>query len=134
MKIYESAENYLERILMIKDEKGTVYSIDIANSMSVSKPSVSVAMKKLKEGGLVEMAEDNAITLTPEGMKIARNVYARHIFFTQWLVSLGVDLEVAKEDACRLEHGLSDESFDAFKRRAKDDLKNCDVCKKLIYY
>lgn len=122
MVIQESAENYLERILMINNEKGVVRSIDIAEALQVSKPSVSIAMKKLSEHGYIIMDKDNHISLTDKGQEVAEAMYERHKLFTDWLISLGVDEKVAHEDACKIEHVLSDESFEAFKQKAKEDL------------
>lgn len=122
MIIQESAENYLERILMIKNEKGVVRSIDIAEALHVSKPSVSVAMKKLGEHGYITMDRDNHIFLTEKGQEVAEAMYERHKLFTDWLISLGVDEKIAHEDACKIEHVLSEESFEAFKKKAQEDL------------
>ena len=118
MKIQESAENYLEAILMLRQEKGAVRSIDIAGKLEFSKPSVSIAMKNLRENGYIEMYGDGLITLTPAGQEIAERVYERHVLLTNWLVRLGVDQEHAVEDACRIEHVISAESFEAIKRHA----------------
>lgn len=115
-KIRESAENYLETILILQERNGSVRSIDIAAELEFSKPSVSVAMKNLRESGCVTVDGDGIISLTPEGRRIAEGVYERHILFTQWLISLGVDPEVAAEDACRIEHVISEESFRAIQR------------------
>lgn len=115
-KIRESAENYLETILVLQQRNGSVRSIDIAAELEFSKPSVSVAMKNLREKGCIAVDGDGIISLTPEGRRIAEGVYERHILFTQWLISLGVDPEVAAEDACRIEHVISEESFRAIQR------------------
>ncbi len=115
-KIQESAENYLETILILKQRNGSVRSIDIAAEMEFSKPSVSVAMKHLRERGCIVMDKDGFITLTEEGQRIAGSVYQRHILFTQWLESLGVDPETAAEDACRIEHVISEETFQAIRK------------------
>ena len=117
--IHQSAEDYLETILIISKRKPDVHSIDIANEMSFSKPSVSIAMKNLREKGFIIMDADNHITLTPEGRKIAETIYERHTLITEWLVGLGVSEEVASEDACRIEHVISAESFDALKAFAQ---------------
>lgn len=119
MKIQESAENYLETILILKQRQGQVRSIDIVNELNFSKPSVSVAMKKLRESGLIEMAPDGMITLLPEGMRIATTIYERHVLLSQYLISLGVDPKVAAEDACRIEHVISEESFGKIKAHAE---------------
>ena len=115
-KIRESAENYLETILVLQQRNGSVRSIDIAAELEFSKPSVSVAMKNLREKGCITVDGDGIISLTPEGRRIAEGVYERHILFTQWLISLGVDPVVAAEDACRIEHVISEESFRAIQR------------------
>ena len=119
MEIRESAEDYLERILMLNKSMGQVRAVDIANLMNFSKPSVSVAMKKLRESGLIEMAPDGMITLLPEGMRIATAIYERHVLLSQYLIRLGVDPKVAAEDACRIEHVISEESFGKIKAHAE---------------
>lgn len=118
MKIQESAENYLETILSLQKEKGTVRSIDIANEMGFSKPSVSVAMKNLREHEYIQIDENGHISLLPKGQAIAEKIFERHTLLTQWLISLGVSPEVAAEDACRMEHVVSEESFAAIKKLA----------------
>lgn len=118
MKIQESAENYLEAILMIGQRQSYVRSIDVAVELEVSKPSVSVAMKNLRENGYICMDSDGHITLTESGQKIADTIYERHVLLSRWLVQLGVDEKIAVRDACRMEHVLSPESFDAIKRHA----------------
>ena len=115
MNIYESAEDYLERILILQEEKGNVRSIDIAHDMGFSKPSVSVAMKKLKEAGLIKIDENGFITLTKEGHVIADKVYERHCVLKQTLINIGVSPEQAEKDACKVEHVISEETFDAIK-------------------
>ena len=112
MKIYESAEDYLEAILKIKNQAGNVRSIDIVHELGFSKPSVSVAMKKLRENGYIDMDADGYITLLPPGEEIANRIYSRHKIMTQFLLLLGVSPEVAAEDACKMEHDISDETFD----------------------
>lgn len=115
-KIQESAENYLETILILQQRRGYVRSVDIAAEMEFSKPSVSVAMKHLRERGHITVDKDGMISLTPQGQSIAEAVYERHLLFTRWLTSLGVDPELAAEDACRIEHVISEESFRAIQR------------------
>lgn len=115
MKIQESAENYLETILLLQQRKGSVRSIDIANELEFSKPSVSVAMKNLRQGGYIEMDAAGQIRLLPPGQAIAEAVLEKHRMMTAFLLSLGVSPDVAAEDACRIEHVLSDESFEAIK-------------------
>ena len=119
MRINESVENYLETILMLS-QKGIVRSIDIADEMEFARASVSVAMKKLREGEYIMVDENGHITLTEGGKKIAENMYERHIELTNWLMSLGVDKKTAMTDACRIEHVISDKSFDALKKICKD--------------
>ena len=116
LKIQESAENYLETILIIGNRKPQVRSIDIANELEFSKPSVSVAMKNLRLNGYINMDHEGFITLTPSGKAIADKIYERHQLLSAWLVRLGVDPKVAAEDACRMEHVISAESFEAIKR------------------
>ena len=118
MKIQESAENYLETILILRERKGFVRSIDIAAELEFSKPSVSVAMKRLRENGYIEMDEDGYINLLPPGEEIAQRIYTRHKLLTQFLIRLGVSPEVAAADACKIEHDLSDESFEKIARHA----------------
>ena len=112
MKIHESAEDYLEAILVLKEKMGMVRSIDVVHHLYYSKPSVSVAMKRLRENGYIEMDEEGYINLLPPGEEIARRIYTRHKLLTQFLVQLGVSEEVAAADACKIEHDLSDESFE----------------------
>lgn len=112
MKIHESAEDYLEAILVLKEKMGMVRSIDVVHHLDYSKPSVSVAMKRLRENGYIEMDEEGYINLLPPGEEIARRIYTRHKLLTQFLVQLGVSEEVAAADACKIEHDLSDESFE----------------------
>lgn len=119
MKIHESAENYLETILVLQQRKGSVRSIDIANELEFSKPSVSVAMKNLRLNGYIEVDAAGQIRLLPEGQRIAEAVLEKHQLMTQFLISLGVSPEVAAEDACRIEHVLSNESFEAIKEHAR---------------
>ena len=119
MKIQASAENYLETIYMLSQQKANVRSIDIVNELEFSKPSVSVAMKNLRENGYILMDQDGYITLTEQGRQIAEMIYERHTLLTGWLVRLGVSPEVASEDACRIEHVISPESFEAIKNHAE---------------
>lgn len=116
MKIQESAENYLETILVLHKRKGAVRSIDIANEMNFSKPSVSVAMKNLRQGGYIKVDDDGSIILLDKGQEIAEKIYERHTLISEWLTAMGVDPDVAAEDACRIEHVISAETFDALKR------------------
>lgn len=113
MEIHESAEDYLEAILMIREKKGYVRSIDVANQLHVSKPSVSYATKKLRESGYITFNEDGMILLTESGLKIAEDIYKRHTVLTGLFKLLGVPEDIAAEDACKVEHDLSPETFDA---------------------
>lgn len=119
MKIQESAENYLETILMLEQSKGRVCSIDIAVELGFSKPSVSVAMKQLRENGYVEMTDGNFLLLTDKGREIAQRMYERHTLLTDWLVFLGVDRKTAAADACRIEHVVSQESFEKIREHVR---------------
>lgn len=119
MKIQESAENYLETILILHNRKGYVRSTDIATELGFSKPSVSVAMKNLRTNEYIIMDENGFISLTDKGMAIASSVYEKHTVLSRWLVSLGVDPKTATEDACRMEHVISQESFTKLKEHAE---------------
>lgn len=122
MKIQESAENYLETILILYQRKGYVRAIDIAAELGFSKPSVSVAMKHLRENGCIQVDTFGHITLTAAGREIAERIYERHTFLSKWLTSLGVNPKVAAEDACRIEHVISAESFAAIQKMEREDL------------
>ena len=122
MNIHESAENYLEAILALGESGSPVRSIDVAQHLNFSKPSVSRAMSLLREGGFVVMDANGFLTLTDDGLEIARRIYERHLLLTKWLVHLGVDEKVAAEDACRIEHDLSVESFDALREHINKEL------------
>lgn len=115
MKIQESSENYLEQILILSKTKQEVRSIDIVNSMNFSKPSVSIAMKNLKEYGYIEISSKGVISLTTKGLEIASKVYERHCIIKNALIKLGVPVDIASKDACKIEHDLSEESFNALK-------------------
>lgn len=119
MKLYESAEDYLESILSLRIRQGNVRSIDIANELNFSKPSVSVAMKKLRESGYIQMDQNGSITLLPEGEEIAQRVYERHQLLTDLFIRLGVDPDVAAADACKVEHDLSAETFQKIKEHVQ---------------
>ena len=123
MEIHESAEDYLETILILKERSGQVRSIDIATEMNYTKPSISVAMKKLRENGYIEVDKDGFITLTASGYEIASNIYNRHKVLTDFFISLGVDQKVAAEDACKIEHDLSDETFEKIREHAEKTAK-----------
>jgi Mn-dependent DtxR family transcriptional regulator len=120
LPIYESAEDYLEAILRIQEKKGVAHSVDIAELKHYSKASVSVAMKKLRENGYISMDKNGELHLLPPGLEIAERIYERHQFLTRLLVSIGVDEETAEEDACKLEHDLSEVSFAKLKEAFKD--------------
>ncbi|MBO5492775.1 MAG: metal-dependent transcriptional regulator [Pyramidobacter sp.] len=113
MQIHQSAEDYLEKILMLNERLGYARSVDIANELKVTKPSVSVAMKRLRENNYIEMDRDGHITLLPAGRAIAERIYDRHKVLSAFLRELGVSDETAAEDACKVEHVLSEESFSA---------------------
>ena len=115
MKILESAENYLETILILRQRNGSVRSIDIANELEYSKPSVSNAMKSLRQKDLITMDTSGLIELTQKGEQIAQDVYEKHVLLGKFLMMIGVSEEVAKEDACRIEHVISEETFDKIK-------------------
>ena len=116
MKIHESGEDYLEAILQLRQKIGAVHSVDVAEHLQVSKASVSIAMKALIAADYVEMREAKELHLTKKGEALARTMYERHLFFTDWLISLGVDQAAAERDACRMEHSVSAESFAAIKQ------------------
>ena len=124
MKIHESAENYLETILVLQKRNGQVRSIDIVNELEFTKPSVSVAMKNLRQSGMIDMDASGYITLLDEGRAIAEKIFERHTLLTDWLIHLGVAPDVADKDACRLEHVLSADSFEAIKRSYRADSKS----------
>ena len=123
MKRLESQEDYLEKILQISQKKETVHAIDIAREMSFSKPSVSVAMNKLKEQGYIEINDKGDISLTPSGLAIAEKTLEKHIILTKMLLYLGVDEKTAMEDACRMEHDISDKTWEAIKKYADEKIK-----------
>lgn len=116
MKINESAENYLETILILSQKLPVVRSIDIANELDFKKSSISVAMKNLRLNGYITVNDAGFINLTESGLKIAETIYERHQLISKWLIELGVDEKIATEDACRMEHVISPESFDAIKK------------------
>ena len=115
MQIHESAENYLETILMLSKKLPVVRSVDIANELDFKKSSVSIAMKNIREGGKITVTQAGYIYLTDSGREIAEMIYERHQWLTNWLISLGVDSNIAAEDACKMEHVISKESFEALK-------------------
>ena len=116
MKIRKAAEDYLEAMLMIREKKGYIRSIDIAEHLGVTKPSVSYATKNLRENGYISMDRAGIITLLPPGLAIAESIYTRHKVLSRFLIDLGVDPDVAMQDACKIEHDLTEESFAAIRR------------------
>ena len=119
MHLQESGEMYLETILVLKERKGAVRSIDVANEMGYSKPSISRAVSHLREGGYVEMDSDGYLSLTESGMEVATKIYERHRVLSRLLMMIGVDEKTATEDACRMEHVISDKSFNVIKEHMK---------------
>ncbi len=113
MKIQKSAEDYLEAMLMMKEKYGYIRSIDVAEVLNVTKPSVSYATKRLRENNYITMDKDGLITLTDTGMDIAKRIYQRHKVLTAWLISIGVEEKTAIADACKIEHDLSEMTFHA---------------------
>jgi len=120
MKIQESAENYLETILILSNNGRHVRPVDIANELDFAKPSISVALKNLRSGGYIETDADGFIVLTEKGLEIAESIYERHILISDWLISMGVDKQTAVNDACKMEHVLSQQSFLAIKGHIDD--------------
>ena len=115
MALHQSGEDYLEAILALREERGNVRSIDVAQHLGYSKPSISRAMSILKASGYLTMEKDGHLTLTEEGERVAQSIYERHRFLTQWLMALGVSSETAEEDACKIEHNISEETFQCLK-------------------
>lgn len=115
MKLHASGEDYLEAVLILEQKKGSARSVDVAEQLGVSKPSVSRAVSLLKDGGFLR-AEDNYLYLTDEGREIAEKIYEKHCYFRRRLIDAGVDEMTAEKEACMMEHSLSDESFDKLKR------------------
>ena len=116
MSLLESGENYLEAILMVKEKKESVHAIDIVNELKFSKPSVSIMLKKLKEEKYINIDDHGNITLTKAGLDIAEKIYERHKLLTNLLIKIGVSPDVAEDDACKIEHDLSNETFEAIKK------------------
>lgn len=119
MNIYKSSEDYLEAMLMMQEKHGYIRSIDVAEQLGVTKPSVSYSTKRLREAGYITMDGDSLITLTDSGMEIARRIYERHKLLTEFFMHLGVDEQTARKDACKVEHDISVQTFDALCRHAK---------------
>lgn len=120
MKILKSSEDYLETMLILREQRGYIRSIDIAEALGVTKPSVSYAVKRLRENGYITMDRENLIALTEKGSEIAERVYERHKVLTGILIHLGIDPQIAREDACKIEHDISDLTFEALKRRLRE--------------
>jgi Mn-dependent DtxR family transcriptional regulator len=120
LNVHESAENYLETILVLSLKESQVRSIDIVKELEYSKPSVSVAMKNLRTEGYIAIDADGCITLTKKGRKIAGSMYERHVAISDWLIFLGVDKKTAVRDACKMEHAMSEKSFGAIKRHIEN--------------
>ena len=120
MELHESQEMYLETILRLSEKKETVHSIDVANELGFSRPSVSIAIKALKENGYIEVLPNQALVLTSKGVNIANNVFEKHKALTKLLVSFGVNQNTAEEDACKIEHIISEETFTKIKEYLKD--------------
>lgn len=118
MKIRKSSEDYLEAMLVMRERHGYIRSVDIAAELNVTKPSVSYATKRLRENGYITMDKDGLITLTDKGLAIAEHMYERHRLLTQFFMRLGIDEKIARADACKIEHDLSDETFQAIKNHA----------------
>ena len=112
MKLYASGEDYLEAVLILQQKKGMVRSVDLARHMGYSKPSISHAVGVLRDGGFLTMDKDGFLHLTDVGQEVAEKIYERHQFFTQWLLDAGIDPETAEQDACRMEHTISQKSFE----------------------
>ena len=123
MKIYESGENYLETIYMLKKRIDSVRSVDICNELGYSKPTISVAMKKFREDGYITVNNSGFIELTEKGLEIAERMYERHNAIAEMLIAMGVDAKTAFEDSCRIEHHISDTSFRCMQKYYKDNIK-----------
>ena len=134
MIIKESAEDYLEAILVLGNEKGKVRSIDVANYLGYSKPSISVAMKNLRENGYIKIDEQGYIFLEKSGLEIASKTLEKHSLLTDWLISLGVSPETASKDACKMEHAISEESFKAIREviADEDDISEEDLIEEMM--
>ena len=119
MNIHKSAEDYLEAMLMLREERGYIRSVDVADKLGVTKPSVSYATKRLRESGYISLDPAGMIVLEPKGLEIAERMYERHLLLTELFIGLGVSPETARRDACMVEHDLSAETFDAIRRHAR---------------
>lgn len=127
MKTQKAAEDYLEAMLMVREKHGYIRSIDVAAQLGVTKPSVSYATKRLRENGCITMDEDGLITLTDAGMEIANRIYTRHKLLTKFITAMGVDEETAREDACRIEHDISDKTWQAILHHAENKLRELEA-------
>lgn len=125
----ESVEDYLETILILSKRLSDVRSIDVVNELSFSKPSVSIAMKNLRNNGYITMSEEGFISLTDSGKKLASAIYERHVILSDWLIYLGVDSKTALIDACKMEHDISEESFEAIKKHVQSVM--CDAIRNM---
>ena len=132
MNIHESEENYLETILVLSLKGGRVRSIDIANKLEYSKPSVSVAMKNLRTKGYITTDDEGYITLTEKGRKIANSMYERHVTISDWLISLGVNKKTAVQDACKMEHIMSEKTFLAIKKHIENQQTNNTMTVRMV--
>jgi Mn-dependent DtxR family transcriptional regulator len=119
MSLHQSGEDYLEAILVLREKNGVVHSIDVAQHLGYSKPSVSRAVSLLRGEGYLIMEKDGRLELTESGVEVAHNILERHRFLKQWLMDLGVSAETAEEDACKIEHNISDETFQCLKRHTE---------------
>ncbi len=126
MRLHKSGEDYLEAILVLEQKNGDVRSLDLAEHMGVSKPSISNAMKLLREGGFLTMDENKLIHLTELGREVAENIYERHVLLTKTLILIGVEPAVAEQDACRVEHDISRETFDRLKEHFEERIADME--------
>lgn len=123
MAVTEAVENYLETILILSQMQSDVHAIDICSYLGYSRPTVSIVLKKMRDDGLVDVDNDNHIRLTDSGRAIAERMYERHKLITEFLIGIGVSKNTAQNDACKIEHDISDETFEAFKRKYKKNIK-----------
>jgi len=130
LKAYESEETYLETILVLSQNGNNVRSVDIANELEYSRPSISIAMKNLREKGYIEMTQNGNITLTDTGREIAESMYERHTLISEWLIHLGVERKTAVNDACGMEHSMSEQSFVAIKKHIEEWKRNTNILAK----
>lgn len=133
MKLHESGEDYLENILILKEKLGNVRSVDLAREMGFTKPSISRAVHRLEQEGYLSISDNGFIDLTELGYETAKSIYEKHIFLTRYFISLGVDEETATLDACRIEHVISDKSFEAMKNLQRHCMSQCPIKEELIF-